>query len=536
MKKNNLIIYYLLALFALFPVGVTNAKVVYDSNTKTLTIYSIDGNDANEINQGKYNDAKIVILKQKLPLNGVQFDKLSGMETIMLSSETDLIPDGTFLNCKKLKSVNWNELTKLKKIGARAFSGCGQLCKDTPDFVMPNSVEVIEEQAFEECNSIKNLIFDADSKINNIKYRAFWMGESNPKGMLSDVFINVSPAREINCAKGAFDKMHTCGQTQVGVETTRLHYPSEFYDFYVGNYKANIVDNNVIGSDGKPIKGVITQSILNEAYNKATNGWQEFFSSGVVIGEQSLYRTYSNNVAYKVPNNSTLQVFLVYDYDKEQNVVRCIKMDEDDVIPANTGVIVHSIRQGTVYMELANSNNEQAYNAELYPNNKYKGQYGNYLKPINGSMHIDNVEIVNGKKTYRNYFFNNGKTASIAPGPDWNPEYINFGWGFFRAASDDYTVWNKAFLHLTAEMTNASSEYLQDEGTLPQDGHALGIAMYIDNYDDMVIVYVDEEPANILEYANDNKTDENWYTLQGMKVDKPARGIYINKGKKIIFK
>lgn len=220
MKKNNLIIYYLLALFALFPVGVTNAHVVYDSNTKTLTIYSIDGNDANEINQGKYNDAKIVILNQKLPLNGVQFDKLSGMETIMLSSETDQIPNGTFLNCKKLKSVNWNELTKLKKIGARAFSGCGQLCKDTPDFVMPNSVEVIEEQAFEECNSIKNLIFDADSKIITIEQRAFWMGESNPKGMLSDVFINVSPAREINCAKGAFDKMHTCGQTQVGVETT----------------------------------------------------------------------------------------------------------------------------------------------------------------------------------------------------------------------------------------------------------------------------------------------------------------------------
>ena len=110
MKKNNLIIYYLLALFALFPVGVTNAHVVYDSNTKTLTIYSIEENDANEINQGKYNDAKIVILKQKLPLNGVQFDKLSGMETIMLSSETDQIPDGTFLNCKKLKSVNWDEL------------------------------------------------------------------------------------------------------------------------------------------------------------------------------------------------------------------------------------------------------------------------------------------------------------------------------------------------------------------------------------------------------------------------------------------
>ena len=61
-----------------------------------------------------------------------------------------------------------------------------------------------------------------------------------------------------------------------------------------------------------------TQNIINNAFNLAENGWHEFFSSGIPIGSESLYRTYSDNVAYLVPNPATLEIYLVYDYDKER--------------------------------------------------------------------------------------------------------------------------------------------------------------------------------------------------------------------------
>jgi hypothetical protein len=36
--------------------------------------------------------------------------------------------------------------------------------------------------------------------------------------------------------------------------------------------------------------------------------------------------------------------------------------------------------------------------------------------------------------------------------------------------------------------------------------------------------------------GSDAKKDNNFYTLQGVRVDKPTKGIYIQNGKKIIIK
>jgi hypothetical protein len=286
--------------------------------------------------------------------------------------------------------------------------------------------------------------------------------------------------------------------------------------------------------------GIVTQSIIDQAFNKAENGWQEFFSSGIPIGTESLYRTYSDKVAYKVPYTSEFQVYLVYDYDKDENFAYCVQMNYGDIIPANTGIIIHSNVVGTIYMEyVENPDITVPYNNESNPENLYihNGEsYRNYLKPINGQMHIDNVEVVNGVKTYRNYFFNKGTTAASRPGPDWKDEYITKGWGFFRAVSKDYRVFNKAFLHLPASMTDASSEYIEDNGNLPQDGAQAqskeSFTMYVINGDDLL--FEPSTTSDIKEVIV--KEDNSYYTLQGIKVKNPVKGIYIKNKKKIIIK
>lgn len=519
--------------------------VSYDSDTKTLTV--IGSTYTGEIQP--YSAATTLIIQDIDGLNNManQYGQaLPNLEKLVLPVDVTMIPNQTFKNCKKLHDINWSDLTNLKIIGDEAFMSTAI----GPTFYVPNSVEEIRHGAFEACNNIKTLIFDENSQIQHIYSRAFYQSENSTEGKLSDVYINVHPAREIICDHGAFDKYHTSAQTQMGTVMTRLHYPPELYAYYVGLYKSQLYDQNYdvkdeeghwkLDENGQRIHsyGIVTQSIIDQAYGGAGNGWQEFFSSGIPMGTESLYRTYSDKVAYIVPYTSEFQVYLVYDYDKDENIAYCVQMNYGDLIPANTGIIVHSNVVGTIYMEyVENPDITVPYNNESNPENLYLHEgisYRNYLKPINGELHIDNVEIVNGVKTYRNFFFNNGKSAASRKGPDWDDEYLIKGWGFFRAVSKDYRVFNKAFLHLPASMTNASDATIDDSGTLPQDNAAASsFGMFV--ADKAIIECTCEDVVtgiNNVIFINDN----NYYTLQGIRVKNPIKGVYIKNGKKIVVK
>ena len=548
MKKTILML--ILSLTCMF----SYATVSYDSETQTLTI--IDDTTPNEISQ--YPNTKTLIIQSDNGMEHMAYQYgqyLPLIETLILPASVDHIPAYTFKNCFHLVNVNWEDLVNLKVIGVEAFmeTAIG------PTLTIPNSVETIKNGAFAMCNNIKTLIFDEDSQIQLIERNAFKQAESTD-GKLSDVYININPTREIVCEHMAFDKFHTSAQTQVGTVTTRLHYPPELFEYYVGVYKSQLYDQNYdvkdenghwkLDKNGQRIHsyGIVTQSIINQSYEMAGNGWQEFFSTGIPVGENSLYRTYSDEVAYLVPYTSELQIYMVYDYDKDANVAYCVEMKPYDIIPAKTGIIVHSNVVGTIYLEFVkNPEIENAYDNEKYPNNYYvlDGEsYTNYLKPINGQMHIDNVEIVNGVKTYRNYFFNNGQTAASRPAPDWDDKYLTEGWGFFRAGTSDYRVFNKAFLHLPASMTDASSEHIDDSGNLPQDGsQSASFAMYIVNGEDMEIecdgIHCEEDVTDGINYiiSGIKDTEDGWYyTISGIKTKNPTKGIYIRNKKKVVIK
>ncbi len=469
-------------------------------------------------------------------------DGISSLSSITIPSQVTTIGNAAFRDCSSLTTIDWGEDCHVERIEKSAF----QRANITGHFVMANSVRFIEAEAFDHNDNMKSLTFSANSNIESIGVAAFAQSEDT-SGKLDDVYINVQPARVIECARGAFDKFHAAAQTRVGTVTTRLHYPREYYEYYVGSYKETLWDQNldyVENGETKHTYGVITQKIIDDSFSGASNGWQEFMSSGIPVGSGSLYRTYSEAVTYLVPDEHVLQIYLVHNYDKSTNVATCVQMKEGDLIPANTGIIIHSTEVATIYLPYSKVE-ANPYNHEIYPDNKYKqgGEgdgYNNYLKPINGTMTIDNVEIVNGKKTYRNFFFNNGTTAASRPGPDWKDEYMAKGWGFFRAKSKEYTVWNKAFLHLPAEMTEATTGRIDDSGVLPQDqggssSAAESFGIYII---DPILFKEDLGVATMLKNTVENNAfDDSYYTLQGVKVEYPsAKGIYIHNGKKVLVK
>ena len=486
--------------------------------------------------------------------------------TVVIGANVTRIGAKAFQNISSITTLNTSAAERLTVIGEYAFSYCTSFGGDgTGDFHVPNCVQTIENNAFESCYGIVNLYFDAASQINSIEQRAFWMAAEG-SSQLKNIYVNVNPAREVPCAKGVFSKTDCCNQTQVGTAKARLHYPPMYYDFYVGEYKSQY--------NG----GGITQSYLNDAYAAASNGWQEIMSSGILMPDGVNWRTFSDEVPYYVPDSpasdgTVREIYLVHGYDADKGAI-LVRMKVDDIIPKNTGVIVHytfnTSGGAALYLPpvLTDQRDDEGhvigrivdpvadaktpYDEELYPSDdkRYKPTDGteyfkNYLKKLNKvTVYIDNVEIENGQKTYRNYFFCNNdemKTTYAAyKGNEWSEECLN-GWGFLRAVHGNYTISNKAYLHFPAtegfpgaDLVGIQEDHGKDTNT--SSAKLFGFTTIDENGFEFECAPVLQGIATSVKNVEPIVNDDSFYNMQGMKVENPSKGIYIKNGKKYVIK
>jgi hypothetical protein len=287
------------------------------------------------------------------------------------------------------------------------------------------------------------------------------------------------------------------------------------------------------------------------------------------------WRSFSDDVPYYVPDVNKkgwrTEVYLVDGYDSSKGA-KLVRMKIGDLIPANTGVIVHfefnstdgavlylpaALKEVTVDGETMKIiDPEKAavnpYDVEVYSDHLYtpKGKtdsYKNYLKKLNKEpVYIDNVEIENGKKTYRNFFFCNNDDLKETDnekwrGTEWSEACLQ-GWGFLRAVHGTYTVSNKAYLHFPATegFPGAESVGIQEDHGTDTNAAALAKQFGFTTFNE------DGEEFNCmpedLGITTDIKQVENvghnniFYNLQGLKVENPSKGIYIRNGKKYVIK
>ena len=487
--------------------------------------------------------------------------------TVVIGANVTKIGSKAFQNITSITTLNASAAERLTVIEDHAFSGCSSFSGDgTGEFHVPNSVQTIEEAAFESCYGIVNLYFDAASQINSIKARAFWM-TSEGDTQLKNIYVNVYPYREVPCDKGVFSKTDCCNQTALGTARVRLHYPPLYYDFYVGEYKSRY--------NG----GGLTQTYLDQAYAAATNGWQEIMTSGIIMPDGVNWRTFSDEIPYRVPvspasDGTVREIYLVHGYDAAKGAI-LVRMKVGDIIPKNTGVIVHyTFRSGeggaALYLPpvLKDVRDEQgnligrivdptadampAYDEEDNPSDdkRYKPTDGteyfkNYLKKLNKvTVFIDNVEIKDGQKTYRNYFFCNNdemKTTYAAyHGDEWSKDCLN-GWGFLRAVHGKYTISNKAYLHFPATdgFPGSDSVGIQENhetDTNTSSAKLFGFTTIDENGIEFECAPVLPGIATTIKDVETNVNDDSFYNMQGMKVDNPSKGIYIKNGKKYVIK
>ena len=267
-------------------------------------------------------------------------------------------------------------------------------------------------------------------------------------------------------------------------------------------------------------------------------------------------RTYSNNVAM-VPVDDNVKVYEAYKYGTPVNAENpqsqgTVYLRQLKYIPANMGVVLvgevpeegsfsdgdkldFSLMEAPAEMPLEGDN----YTAVWTKADEYAGQeWNNYLKPT--VMAIDNLgnadTDADGKILHRFFGLANFHSTNYYKQYQTGDDYI----GFFRLTQNGKSDANKAYLSIPANT-------VVDEGVGAKFGYIDFNGQFLGNETDqnnqslakMAIVFDDEDDGGSttsITEVKPNSTDGNasFYTLQGVKVSRPVKGVYIHNGKKFI--
>ena len=269
-------------------------------------------------------------------------------------------------------------------------------------------------------------------------------------------------------------------------------------------------------------------------------------------------RTYSNNVAM-APVDDNVKVYEAYRYKKPENAgdplserMGTVYLRQLKYIPANMGVVLvgevpagesfsdyatlnFSLKEAPAEMPLEGDN----YTAVWTKADEYAGQkWNNYLKPT--VMAIDNLgnadTDADGKILHRFFGLANFHSTNYYKQYQTGDDYI----GFFRLTQNGRSDANKAYLSIPAN-TVVDGGVGAKFGYIDFNGQFLGNETDLNNQSlaKMAIVFDDEDnggSTTTVTEVKPNSTDGNasFYTLQGVKVSRPVKGVYIHNGKKFI--
>lgn len=267
-------------------------------------------------------------------------------------------------------------------------------------------------------------------------------------------------------------------------------------------------------------------------------------------------RTYSNNVAM-APVDDNVKVYEAYSYGKPANPENpqsqgTVYLRQLKYIPANMGVVLvgkqpaegtfkdgdklnFSLKEAPTEMPLEGDN----YTAVWTKADEYAGQeWNNYLKPtVTANDKLGNADTdADGKILHRYFGLANFHSTNYYKQYQTGDDYI----GFFRLTQNGRSGANKAYLSIPANAAvdgGVGAKF----GYIDFNGQFLGNETDLNNQSlaKVAIVFDDEDDGGstttVTEVKpNSTDADASFYTLQGVKVSGPVKGVYIHNGKKFI--
>ena len=267
-------------------------------------------------------------------------------------------------------------------------------------------------------------------------------------------------------------------------------------------------------------------------------------------------RTYSNNVAM-APVDDNVKVYEAYKYGKPENVKDpqsqgTVYLRQLEYIPANMGVVLvgkqpaegtfsdgaklnFSLKEAPAEMPLEGDNYTEVWTKA----DDYAGQeWNNYLKPtVTANDNLGNADTdADGKILHRFFGLANFHSTKYYKQYQTGDDYI----GFFRLTQNGRSGANKAYLSIPAN-TDVDGGVGAKFGYIDFNGQFLGNETDLNNQSlaKVAIVFDDEDDGGSTTTVTEVKPnstdgDASFYTLQGVKVSRPVKGVYIHNGKKFI--
>ena len=270
-------------------------------------------------------------------------------------------------------------------------------------------------------------------------------------------------------------------------------------------------------------------------------------------------RTYSNSVAM-APAKNNVKVYAAYKYEPPMEVNDCysegkVYLRELKYIPANMGVVlVGEVPADKVPADGYKDGDKVDFylkeTDDLYPENNYEAlwimadqykndKWNNYLKPtVTPIDKLGNADTDDKGTILHRYFgLGNFHSTKYYKQTQTGDDYI----GFFRLTENGRSGANKAYLSIPANKTvdgGVGATY----GYIDYNGQLLGNVADTNNNQSlakMAVIFDDEDNGGTTTAVSEVKmdtadADASFYTLQGVKVSHPVKGVYIHNGKKFI--
>lgn len=262
-------------------------------------------------------------------------------------------------------------------------------------------------------------------------------------------------------------------------------------------------------------------------------------------------RTYSNDVAMDIID-PRVKVYEAYRYTMPQKVENnysqgTLELRELKYIPANMGVVLigtvpatETHHDGeTLNFSISKRTDASAKEDKEYVDvwtkaDEYKvndEKWNNFLVPtVKAVPNLGNAATdANGNITYRYFCLNNYHDTNYYKEHKTGEDYI----GFFRLTENGRSGANKAYLSLPTSEDLPGGKF----GFINYNGQFIGTGETA--LAKMMLVF-DDETSGVTEIknveVNKQNNDNAYYTLQGIKVLRPTKGIFIHNGKKIVIK
>ncbi len=336
------------------------------------------------------------------------------------------------------------------------------------------------------------------------------------------------------------------------------------------------------------------QKWLDDHYNLSgitdpseKNGWKEFINSSatpptpVPEGQKVVLRTYSDTRARLVPLD--FRAYIVTGVDEETvsgKTQYTLKLQQIFAIPANTGIILYGeINESATSFSMSTIPSWESGDGYVAPYDRFSGtvtadntdySLKNYLVPTVANTKIypiykDMTEAEwksvladkpssmityyngTGRKNVSDRNFIMSKFQSTSLKDSQYDDYV----GFFRVKAGVNCGPNKAYLSLPSGVygSAAGAEALVVKPTSPAE-----MIFRADDWEKAVStgnwgkrgslgvleaksgVFEIYETTGISSVDAETVSDNSIYTLQGVKVAQPQKGVYVKNGKKVIIK